>query len=406
MSRSYPHLLAGLLALFLAGAALWGGSLYATHLETLYANTLDLLRIRQVTAGSALQKAALNRPDLLAVFGSSELQMETDRNTDFIFFRNYPTGFTVFHVARLGGTSLINALDLAGLGTELRGKKVVISFTPYSFDEYKITKIFYDGTFSQLHADALAFNLDLTFNTKHLAAVRMLDYPETLLKTPLLKFALQNLAANGAHSRLFYDLSVPLGQIETTIIALQDHWEVLDYIWRHPNLKPDNLNQTPVKIDWKNEIEQAEKEEKADATTNPYGVENYTWLNGLNHAFRVPMKPGSGDKFYLDNMNVTKEWNDLQITLEILNELGAKPLILSHPYDGALETAAGVSPRARQVYYDRLEKLVAAYHMPLVDFRQHDQDLYFNIDKASHTSVKGWVYVDQALDEFYHGNLP
>jgi D-alanine transfer protein len=403
MSKTYPHLLSGLIALLIAGAGLVGGSQYAAHLESLYVNTLDLLKLKQVATGSAIQVAAFQRSDLLPVYGSSELINEDVPYSDYNFFQNYPTGFNVFQVARSGGTSIMNAMDLAGLGSAVRGKKVVISFTPSMFNHDKAPAGAYAGNFSRLHADALAFSVALKLNTKHLAAVRMLDYPDTLSNTPLLLFALQNLAVDQFYSQVLYYLSVPLGQIETAVIRLQDHWEILNYIWSNPQLQPDNVNHIPVKINWQAEITMAKKEQKVNTNSNRYGIENRRWLNGAMAVYANPKKPGSSDKQYLRNLNASKEWDDLQITLNILNDLGAKPLILSRPIDGAIANAIGISFRAREFSYYKLGQAVYPFNIPLVDFRNHDKDLYFSVDQLSHTSREGWVYVDQALDKFYHG---
>ncbi len=67
--------------------------------------------------------------------------------------------------------------------------------------------------------------------------------------------------------------------------------------------------------------------------------------------------------------------------------------------------ALGVSEQAQNIYYGKLNKIVNRYHMPLVDYQQYGTDIYFSIDQSSHTSREGWVYVDQILDSFYHGQL-
>jgi poly-D-alanine transfer protein DltD len=41
----------------------------------------------------------------------------------------------------------------------------------------------------------------------------------------------------------------------------------------------------------------------------------------------------------------------------------------------------------------------------LIDFQQYGTDTYFSTDQYSHTSGYGWVYVDQALDNFFHGRI-
>ena len=67
--------------------------------------------------GVALQQAAFQQPDLLVLYGSSELVKEVpNRATDF--FSQFPTGFRVFPVGKAGTISLANLLKLAAVGDE------------------------------------------------------------------------------------------------------------------------------------------------------------------------------------------------------------------------------------------------------------------------------------------------
>lgn len=99
------------------------------------------------------------------------------------------------------------------------------------------------------------------------------------------------------------------------------------------------------------------------------------------------------------------EWNDFQIMLEVLHELGAQPLILGRPLNVHLWEALGVSQQAQNTYYQKLHQLVDPYHIQTIDMSQYGTDIYFNIDLASHTSREGSVYVDRVLDDFYHGRI-
>ena len=108
---------------------------------------------------------------------------------------------------------------------------------------------------------------------------------------------------------------------------------------------------------------------------------------------------------FTSDLNHSTEWTDFELALQILTELGAKPLILSRPIDGPIWDALGVSALARNAYYDKLQKTVALYGFSFVDFENHDNDKYFSVDPGSHCSPEGWIYVDQTLDQFFHGNL-
>ncbi len=71
--KEIPHLLPALAALLILFGLLVGGSLYARSVELSYVNVLAPERLKQTDVGSALQEAAFRQPDLLPVYGSSEM---------------------------------------------------------------------------------------------------------------------------------------------------------------------------------------------------------------------------------------------------------------------------------------------------------------------------------------------
>lgn len=401
--RAHPHLTAALAALALVAALLAASLVYSHWLERRYIHAIAPLLLTQVNLGGALQIEALRQPDLLPVYGSSELIDLPCPQRAFQFFQSYPTGFTVFTIAKAGATSLDMAQDLAALGSDLRGKKVVVSFTPSMFNHNRVSAEAYAADFSRLHAAELAFSHSLSFDLKQRFARRMLEYPKTLASDPLLRFALQQLVAGTPISRILYDAAWPLGQVDIWVIRIQDHAETVYAIWKQPQLVP-NIRHKAAAIDWEAARQKAEQDQIANSSTNPYGIENSKW-NEYRRKIPKNVAPGSSDTEFLQTMQFSQEWTDLGLLLDTLKELGAQPLIMSRPMNGPLWDAYGVSASARQVYYNRLEQTVAPYGFPLVDYREHDLETYFSIDAASHTSREGWVYVDQTLDSFYHGAL-
>ncbi|HEX7976025.1 MAG TPA: D-alanyl-lipoteichoic acid biosynthesis protein DltD, partial [Anaerolineales bacterium] len=103
---AYPHLAPALAALALVVALLAGSLLYSRWLEQRDIHAVAPLLLSQANLGSALQMEALRQPDLLLVYGSSELIDLPSPQRAFQFFQSYPTGFTVFTVAKAGATSL------------------------------------------------------------------------------------------------------------------------------------------------------------------------------------------------------------------------------------------------------------------------------------------------------------
>ena len=396
-----PHLLPALAAILILGVGLAGGSLYARHVEQKYINALAQSRPKQAVVGSVLQEAAFRKPDLLPVYGSSEVYMEKDENSADQFFQTYPTGFMVFEIATPGVTSLEIAENLAALGSQIKGKKIVISFTPTMFTRVQVGKMAYAGDFSRLHANELVFNPYLSYQLKQRLAQRMLDYPDTLTNDPLLAYAVKNLARHSRLPILMYYLSLPVGQLQTQVIRMQDHWAVLYWIHAHPAAVAPALRKT-YPIDWNAERDRAQNLQEELTSSNSYGIEQDQWESTYQPVLAKKVAKGSSNDYFMHELANSKEWVDFDILLSVLKETGAQPLFISRPLNGTLWNSMGVSAPARQFFYDSLQAAIRPYGFPLVDFSEQDTNQLFSIDLLSHTSRLGWIYVDQTLDAFFH----
>ncbi|MGA7192442.1 MAG: D-alanyl-lipoteichoic acid biosynthesis protein DltD [Anaerolineales bacterium] len=400
--RSNSHLTAGLVSILLLILGLIGFNFYARSLEQRYVNALAPLDLTQTINGIALQRAALYQSDLLPVYGSSEITMIDTPYDAEKFFATYPTGFTVFQVANLGAASLTMAQDLAALGPDLRGKKIVISFSPATFTMSKLPPDYYAGNFSPLHAYEIVFSPYLSMGLKIEAAKRMLDFPATLQSDSFLDFAIKQMTRASRTNRILYYLSWPLGELQITTMHLQDHAEVVFYLWSH--LIDPNVKKIPQKINWSTAFSSALAEQKQHTLSNSLGVEDEDWW-WYQHVVTDPISAGSEDKSFIYRVEQHPEWTDLDILLGVLQESGAEPLILSRPMNVRLWEALGVSEQAQNTYYVKLNDVVNQVHMPLIDYQPYGTDIYFSIDQGAHTSRYGWVYVDQTLDEFFHGRI-
>ncbi len=399
MSHSV-HLKAGAAAILMLLVALAGFSAYARSLEGRYVNALAGTDLPEILNGVVLQRAALGKSDLLPVYGSSEITLLETHYEARYFFSSYPTGFMVFDVANLGASSITIAEDLAAVGPDLRGKKIVISFSPATFTMSRLPEEYYAGNYSRLHAYGLVFSPYLSLPLKSTAARRMLDFPATLQGDELLRFALKGLISPSRRERALYYLSWPLGELQLEVLTLQDHAAAVAYIRSHP--LDARAPHAPQTIDWTATLQAALAEQKQHTLNNPYGVEDTRWWY-YQHVQTDPIPPGSQDKRFIQRVQAHPEWSDLDILLRVVQESGARPLILSRPMNVHLWEALGVTEQAQNTYYNKLHAVADPYHMPLIDYRQFGTDIYFSIDQSSHTSREGWVYVDQTLDEFFHG---
>jgi len=170
-----------LIACALTASILCGGRVLATYLEerTIHSTAPRDFFIKN--QGLAFERAAARAPDILLLYGSSEL-IDPIPNRASDFFSREPTGFEVCPVGKAGTTSLIILQKLVALGSELRGRKIAISLSASSFLTPALRPEFYAGNFSLTAASGILFGNALDLSLKTDIAKRMLQFPDTLGK--------------------------------------------------------------------------------------------------------------------------------------------------------------------------------------------------------------------------------
>jgi len=330
--------------------------------------------------GLAFERAAARAPDILLLYGSSEL-IDPIPNRASDFFRKEPTGFEVCPVGKAGTTSLIVLQKLGALGSALHGRKVAISLSPSSFLTPAVKPDFYAGNFSLRAASGILFGNALDLNLKAEIAKRMLQFRDTLGNNGLLRLAAGCLASGRPLDRVILMAMWPLGKLQNMILDLEDHFEALVYILSRGKPVPNWLR--PLSSH-KVHLHRATAGSSREATT----------------AESLDMIRPARDAEFRARVATASEWTDLDLLFRTLTELRARPLILSMPIDAYV--APGVSRSAHEVYYDRMRGLARRYHFPLVEFEDHDADPTFLIARREHPTPKGWMYYNRALDNFFH----
>jgi len=377
-----PHLSSALIACALTAAILCGGRLLAIYLEERTIHSTAPRDFFLKNQGLAFERAAARAPDILLLYGSSEL-IDPIPNRASDFFRKEPTGFEVCPVGKGGTFSLTILQKIGALGSELRGRKVAISLSPSAFQTPNANPDFYAGNFSLSAASGVLFSNALDWNLKSEIAKRMLRFPDTLARSGLLQVAATCFASGRPVDRIVLMAIWPLGKLQNTVLDFQDHFEALVYIlaggkpipsWLRPlNSHKVHLRKTPT--------DHGQKTVTAEPLSGTDSVKD--------EAFRARIAAAS-------------EWTDLELLFRTLTEVRAKPLILSMPIDPTYYAAKGVSRSARNLYYDRMRELARRYHFPLVEFEDHDADPTFLIAHREHPTPKGWMYYNRALDNFFH----
>jgi len=375
-----PHLSSALIACALTASVLCGGRLLAIYLEgrTIHSTAPRDFFIKN--QGLAFERAAAHAPDILLLYGSSEL-IDPIPNRASDFFRKEPTGFEVCPVGKAGTTSLIILQKLGALGSALDGRKVAISLSPSSFLTPDVRADFYAGNFSLPAASGTLFGNALDSNLKSEIAKRMLQFPDTLGKDGLLRVVASCFASGRPRDHVVLMTMWPLGKLQNAILDLQDHFEALVYILDRGKPVPNWLRRPNTH---KTEAIKTSSSESWEAWT----AESFDAIHpARDAAFRA-------------RLSAAHEWSDLELLFRTLTELKARPLILSTPIDAY--AARGVTRSARQAYYDKMRELARRYRFPLVEFEDHDADPNFLIARREHPTPKGWMYYNKALDNFFH----
>ena len=370
-----PHVIAALIACGIVIAIFCGGRLLAIQLERKTVHSIAPKDFFIKNQGLAFERAAARTPDILLLYGSSEL-IDPIPNRPSDFFSSEPTGFQVCPVGKAGTASLIILQKLGALGSELRGRKVAISLSASSFLRPARPE-YYSGNFSLPAASGLLFGDAIDFDLKTAIAKRMVQFPDTLAENDLVKLAAKCLASGGPMDRMVLMGIWPLGKLQNVMLDLQDHFEALVYILAGGRPIPDWLR--PVHL-------RQPHTPKSRIAKEEQGGSFDSIRPARDSAFRARIAAAS-------------EWTDVELLFRTLEQLKTDPLILSMPIDA--NAARGVSWSAREVYYERMRELAQQYHFPVIEFEQHDADPRFLIARREHPTPRGWMAYNRALDDFF-----
>jgi D-alanine transfer protein len=373
-----PHLSSALIACLIPLAILCSVRFAAIHLEseTIHATAPADFFIKN--QGLAIQRAAARSPDILLLYGSSELTADPRPNRAAEFFASERSGFQICPVGKPGATPLTILQRVAALGPDLRDRKIAISVSPSLFLRRELDPPGYAGNFSLEGASAVIFGNAIDFQLKTEIASRLRQFPGTLAKSALLHIAVDRLASGRQIDRFVYSLIWPLGAAQNAALDLQDHFASLLYILSDGKKIP--------------------RRELREILRPPETVEadNRAKLKLLASLIQL------GPDGFREKVEAAAGWNDLELLFRTLAELRSKALVLSMPLNGTFYDSQGISRPQRQFYYDKMEALARRYGIELMQFEEHDGDAGFQVSHREHPTTEGWVYYDRALDHFFH----
>lgn len=351
--------------------------------------------------GTIFQEKALESPDILPLYGSSELSsMSAFHPTEFFYDR--PTRFIPFLVGRGGYQDLIQALCLGTQEKTVQGKKVAIILSPQWFTPQGISNDYFAMNFSPLQAYKTMSNPLLTENTKQQIATRLLDFPDTFNAHPVLRELLLR-QANPTYQPTFTGkLDALIRPLDLTGLKLKDAIKTISLIHKLNPATVEHLagpKKTKALPSWEEIRMNAADAAKPLVTNNDFGILDSYYDQLIKQNLQSLKNSQVGATLY-----PSKEYDDLRILLQVLKEEGAKPLFIIVPVNGCWYDYTGFPKTERLEYYARVEKIITGYGFSVANFGGHEYDRYFLRD-IMHLGWKGWVDVDEALNHFYQSNL-
>ncbi len=199
--------------------------------------------------------------------------------------------------------------------------------------------------FSALQANELVFSSDLSFGLKQRIAGEMVKQTRVMSKDALLECAAQQLAGGSLADRALYFAVYPLGKLHLFIVRLQDHWEILSYIWGQKGLQPA-VQRKPASLDWAALAGKAAAQVAKESNNNVFDVNNSWWdANGADVLKQESAK--NDDSSFIRGTMAAEPWRGLEQALAVLHELGADTLVVGIPMYGPYMDFTGVSRQAR-----------------------------------------------------------
>lgn len=348
--------------------------------------------------GTILQRSAIRSSGMLPVYGSSEFSAYSIYHPSALF-NERPTGFTPLIIGRGGSQDLIHVLNIAAQGEVLRGKKVAVILSPQWFFPGGLSPEYFAMNFSALQAYHTFYESDLPPEIKIEIANRLLSYPYIQQNYPILSHLLAHYQRTDLRSKLLNLVYQPAGQIEMAALELQDAAKsVLRLLIPiKTNIAKDN-HVTPAKPlkPWATLKQEANDAAKKAVTTNSFGI-----IDPYYNKYIAPDLSASKDSKKSAKLYPSQEYQDLQLLMKVLQAENIRALFVIVPVNGFWYDYTGFPLEERTGYYQRIKQVIETKGFQAADFSDHEYDLYF-LQDIMHLGMKGWVYVDEAMDRFYH----
>ena len=370
-------------------------SLYKGEVKNSYNNKMGDSMNQVKNEGIILQRSAIESGDNLFMFGSSELGTNTHPFHPSTFFANKKDGFQVNLIGRGHYQSIIHTMNIGALGKELENQKVVYIISPQWFTKAGLSPDEFKMGFSQLQFYKFmdSNDIDKSMKLRVASRIKSLAGGNGSLGDIMVYCDLYE-DNNILSSAVLYGLR-PYYKLMEYIFSIKDEIKSNELLKVYKNQKYEE-NKISSSFDWVEERKKAALYAKNITNNNDFLIGNDYYNTNIRDKIGQYKDCLKGASY-----SISPEYDDLKLFLDTCSSMGIKPLVISVPMHGKWYDYSGFDKSNRQDYYKKVNALVAAYGFELADFSKYEYEEYFLAD-IMHLGWKGWVYIDEAIDKYYH----
>lgn len=349
----------------------------------------------------SLEKEALRIPDNLLFYGSSEFEFSRDYWAHVSkFFDHRAEGFQIHLFGRAGYEQIAHSINFGAMGKELKKQKIAFVISPQWFAKQNIDEKTFAATVTRLQYLMFFLNKDLSFSVKQAMAMKILKIAKTNKYTNFdeLRHICSLYANDDIMTRISATVVYPYYWALVKILEINDElaaYKILKKNKEHPRLELGEY----VKIDWQEQRDLALKSAINVSTNNELYMDDFGYSSQMG---KTPHPKGLNRKVGLNNPELYDELEDM---LKILEELDLDPLFINIPFNGYWSDLTELSIYERRICYEKVNSLIMKYNFKLADFTEKEYEPYFFKD-ATHIGWIGWIYVNEALYNYFYDRDP
>ena len=352
--------------------------------------------------GQYLLELSSAQPDTLFIFGSSELRTTEVPTHPANFFAGKRAGFQVDLIGRGSCQSIIHAIQIAASGDTLTGQKVVLITSPQSYVPDGIAPDLFAANFSPQQYLALLEDDTLSPEVKTAISHRVAELLAEYGKTPgaaAIDPAIRLLAESYGEPTFFTQgrktVLAPYYTLSRGLYRIKDMAASAKLL---KSLPEEEQAPIPGEIDWQEEESAAVKAAREMSANNDFGMLDGYYTTYIGN--RLERQRGRDREL---DYSVSKEYDDLRLLFEVCKEKGIEPLFIHVPLHGRWSDYTGFTADRREKYYQNVRETASEYDIRVLDLTGREYEPYFLCD-VMHLGWKGWLEVDKALIDYYHGD--